>query len=68
VLENGTTAMLVPPYSPGSIAQAVETLADAQVYQNMSRAGRKFVEQEISWERYANELLSMFNTALAAQK
>lgn len=65
VLEDGITAMLVPPYSPKDIARKVEQLADPAVYQCMSKNGRAFVEEHISWERYANELMDMF---LEAQK
>ncbi len=60
VLEQGKTAMLVPPYSSEKIADAVGQLADPAVYQRIAKNGRAFVEAHISWERYAKELLEMF--------
>lgn len=63
VLENGVTAMLVPPFSPQKIAEAAERLADPSLYQKISTNGRAFVEKEISWDRYARELMEMFEEA-----
>ncbi len=63
VLENGVTAMIVPPQSPEAIVEAVLALSDKQTYQNIAKAGRTFVEKEISWERYAQGLLGLFAEA-----
>lgn len=64
VLHNGETAMIVPPYAPQSIADAAERLAeDAAEYRKVSAQGREFVEKEISWDRYAQELLNLFEDA-----
>ncbi|MDO8517970.1 MAG: glycosyltransferase family 4 protein [bacterium] len=63
VLEDRNTAMIVPPYSPEKIADAAVALVDSALYQRISKDARTFVEQEISWERYAQELLYMFEEA-----
>lgn len=67
VLEDKKTAMIVPPYSPGRIAEVSEKLAsDPVLYRSISADGRKFVEGNISWERYAQSLMDLF--ALAGKK
>lgn len=64
VLEDKKTAMIVNPYSPEQIVAAVEELAhDPALYRNISKDGRKFVEENISWERYARELLDLCKEA-----
>jgi glycosyltransferase involved in cell wall biosynthesis len=64
VLEDKKTAMIVPPYSPESIAQAAEELVqNPTLYTNISRDGRSFVVKNISWEHYAAQLLELCKDA-----
>lgn len=65
VLDDGVNALLVPPQSPEAIASAVEKLVDhPEYYQQISIAARKFVEENISWERSAKNMLAVFAQAL----
>ncbi len=65
VLTDGEHALLVSPKSPEEIAHAVKRLIDnPNLYQMLSRNGRLFVEQHISWERYTDSLLSVFDSVL----
>jgi len=64
VLVDEKTAMIVPPYSPEKIAEAVEKLAtDPIMYRSISVDGRKFVEENITWEKYTQSLLDLFARA-----
>ena len=61
VLTDGVDALLVPPREPRAIADAVGRLADDPVlYRALSKNGRAFVEKNISWERYADQMLEIF--------
>ncbi len=65
VLENNKNAMIVPPYSPQSIAKAVEQLSkNPDLYRSMSQEGRKFVEQNISWDTYSEQVIEIFKATL----
>ena len=69
VLTDGENALLVNPKSPEEIAGAVKRLVDDTVlYQQLSRAGRAFVEERISWRHYAQGMLAVFNAAMKEKK
>lgn len=61
VLTDGQNAMVVPPRSPEKIADAVEKLIiDSHLYYALSVDGRKFVEENISWEKHAESMERLF--------
>ncbi len=65
VLTDGEHALLVSPKSPEEIAHAVKRLIDnPNLYQMLSRNGRLFVEQHISWHQYAEGMMSVFKKAI----
>ena len=61
VLTDSADALLVPPRSPRAIADAIGRLIyDPALYHAMSERGRTFVEEHISWERYADAMNKLF--------
>lgn len=69
VLNNGENAILVNPKSPEEIAAAIKSLIDDRdLYLKLSHNGRKFVEENISWGRYAEAMLRVFESAWARSK
>ena len=61
VLTDGENAMLVPPKSPEAIAEAaMRLIEDEQIYMRISAAGRTFVEGNISWDKSARAMISLF--------
>lgn len=60
VLTDGENGMLVNPKTPREIADSVKRLADTpDLYERLSRNGRMFVENNISWKRYTEEMLNV---------
>lgn len=67
VLTDGINAILVNPKAPGEIANAIEDLiTKPNLYKSLSQKGRKFVEDNISWERSAKNMEKIFESALCA--
>lgn len=65
VLEDGRTALVVPPKDPAAIASATEQLAkDPELFARLSKNGRAFVESRMSWSRYADDMEKFFHDAL----
>lgn len=61
VLTDGENALFTEPKSPGSIAAALRRLvASPGLFQALSKNGRTFVEKNMSWEKYADEMLALF--------
>jgi len=61
VLEDGETAMLVPPRDAEGILRAVTALADRpDLHRRISLQGQQYVQHHMSWERYAREMLEVF--------
>lgn len=68
VLSDGENALLVSPKSPEEIADAIMRLADnPELYERMSACGRKFVEENISWEKSAHAMLKLFEQVRATR-
>ncbi|MXZ20557.1 MAG: glycosyltransferase family 4 protein [Caldilineaceae bacterium SB0665_bin_25] len=64
VLEN-ETGLLVPPDDPAALAQALHRLLDdPDMRQRMGRAGRRWVETEMNWDRVGRQFLSIIDRAL----
>ncbi|MBI2053139.1 MAG: glycosyltransferase family 4 protein [Candidatus Sungbacteria bacterium] len=65
VLEDRSTALIVPPKSPSAIASAVASLVqDPALFAHMSEGGRAFVESRMSWSRFTDDMEKFFATAL----
>lgn len=61
VLQNDENAMIVPPHNPERIVASVKRLIEnPALYENLSQEGRKFVEENISWKRYAESIQKLF--------
>ncbi|MEM5832362.1 MAG: glycosyltransferase family 4 protein [Candidatus Aenigmatarchaeota archaeon] len=61
VLEDGINCIKVNPKTPDEIAEAVINLInDEKLYINLSKEGKKFVEESLSWSRYLNEVEQIF--------
>ncbi len=69
VLTDGRDALLVPPRRPDAIADAVERLVrDEELRARLASQGRAFVESTLSWQRYAESMLALFQEALTTQR
>ncbi|MDP2593159.1 MAG: glycosyltransferase family 4 protein [bacterium] len=67
ILDDEKNAMIVSAKSPEKIAEAILKMRDNKgLYAELSVKGREFVEDNISWEKYSNEMLSVFNDAKAS--
>ncbi len=61
VLEDGKIALFVNPISPEQIAEKVKHLVDNPAdYFRIASAGQKFVKENMSWEKFAEETLRAF--------
>jgi phosphatidylinositol alpha-1,6-mannosyltransferase len=64
VLE-GETGLLAPPDDPAALTQVLAPLInDADLRQRMGRAGRRWVEREMNWDRAGQQLISIVDRAL----
>ncbi|MDP3770359.1 MAG: hypothetical protein Q8R40_05490, partial [bacterium] len=62
-------ALLVPPKNPDAIAIAIERMIkNPDLYEQLSRKGRLFVEQNISWRKYAEYMLKVFEEVIKRNK
>ena len=69
VLTDGENALMVNPKSPDEVAKSVKLLIDDHdLYLRLSQNGRKFVEENISWQKYAHQMLKVFESAQAKYK
>ena len=65
VLTDGADALLVAPREPRAIADAIARLIDnPALYRGLSKNGRVFVEKNISWERYTDQMLELFQKVI----
>ncbi len=64
VIEN-ETGLLVPPDDPQALAQALTRLLnDAALRQRLGSAGRRWVENEMNWDRVGHQFMSIIERAL----
>lgn len=64
VLENGKTALLVTPRSPGAIADAVKRLmGDPALANSLANQGQRLVRESYSWRKNAQAMLDLFHEA-----
>lgn len=64
VLTEGVDAVLVPPKDPRALARAIAALMDdAGLRASLARAGRAFVESNITWDRYTARMEELFGEA-----
>ena len=64
VIEN-ETGLLVPPDDPQALAQALTRLLnDAALRQRLGSAGRRWVENEMNWDRVGRQFMSIIESAL----
>ena len=69
VLSDGQNALLVPPRRPEAIAGAVgRLLADEPLRCRLATEGRQFVETRLSWRRYAESMVTVFEEAVTARR
>ncbi|MCG2722788.1 MAG: glycosyltransferase family 4 protein [Thermodesulfovibrionales bacterium] len=65
VLRNGETAIIIEPMCPKRLADALEQLYnDQSLCQQLSRKGRKFVQNHLSWNKYSESMLEIFRKAI----
>jgi len=63
VLTDSTNSILIPAREPRSIYEAVKKLIDnPDIYQTISRSGVNFVRHEMTWRRYADDIIKLFKT------
>ncbi len=66
VLTDGVNALFASPEKPEEYALQIEKLVrDAGVYQKIAEGGQKFVKENISWQRYASEMVGLMKKAVA---
>lgn len=69
VLTDGENALLVPPKSPEKIADAIIRLKDnPDLWRKLSNNGRRFVEENIRWDLYAENMVKVFNEVLKEKR
>jgi glycosyltransferase involved in cell wall biosynthesis len=62
VLTHGKNAILVDPFSPAQIADAVERLRENEgLWESLHVEGRRFVEENIRWDLYAERVREVFS-------
>jgi glycosyltransferase involved in cell wall biosynthesis len=69
VVVDGVHGLLVPPRRPDLIANCLTRLMDdPDLRRRLGEAGRRLVEGELSWRRYAERMLTVFGEALAERR
>jgi glycosyltransferase involved in cell wall biosynthesis len=64
VVTDGVNALLVPPRRPDRITLCLKRLMDdADLRRSLGEEGRRLVETELSWRRYAEKMLAVFEEA-----
>ena len=59
------TGLLIPPDDPPALAQALTRLLnDAALRQRLGRAGRRWVERKMNWDRVGRQFMSIIDRAL----
>lgn len=66
VLTDRENAFLIDPKSPKQIADAIAAIIDnPDTYSHLSKNGRDFVEKNISWSRYADQMEDIFKKVMS---
>jgi glycosyltransferase involved in cell wall biosynthesis len=66
VIKDGSTGIVVPTRSPHAIAQALESLQrDSSRREAIGAAARRFALDELSWDKYAAQMLRQFEIAMS---
>lgn len=61
ILQDTVHTLFVDPLSPAQIADAMKSLIDdPELYRELSRNGREFVEKNMSWKRFAGGIFDVF--------
>jgi len=69
ILIDAENALLVPPRNPEAIARSIRRLRrDKGLYVKLSWAGRKFVEDNVSWQAYGARMESLFLEAVSKRQ
>ncbi len=67
VLKDNENALIVPPARPDRIAECVtRLLTEPGMYDRLSVAGRKFVEENITWDAYGARMERLFEAVRKA--
>lgn len=67
ILTHGENMLLVDPKTPEQIASAVRSMIrDLKLYEQLSLKGRAFIEERLSWRRYADTMREIFENARRA--
>lgn len=65
VLDDGRTALLVTPRSPGAIVEAViRLIEDTGAANAMADQGEQLVREGYTWRRHADEMLTLFERTI----
>ena len=60
VLEDGKSALFVDPENPKQIAEKIKYIFDnPDLYKKIANAGQQLVKENLTWERYASNLLKI---------
>jgi len=66
IISDGVTGLLVPPCDPGALAQAIINVArHPQRAQAMAKAGREWVKDRFSIEKYTADIEDLFDQLLS---
>lgn len=69
VLEDHKTALKVPPYDPDAIAERLELLyRNPRLRAALADSGKNYSRERFSWERYAQEMMDVFEQALTSSR
>ncbi len=65
VLTDGENALFATPGNPEEYASQIERiLKDHALYRRIAEEGQRFVRENISWERYAKEMVNLYKGGL----
>jgi glycosyltransferase involved in cell wall biosynthesis len=65
VLKDYQTALLIPPRRPDLLVEKVEELMnDFELRVRIAKMGYEFVQQNLSWKRYAESMIDVFKEVL----